>query len=179
MVLLCFTVDMVLLWDGHRAAQLWPHVLNMAPAAAGNEFGQIGDGTVLPRMTAVAIASDIVSVSAGRRIYELRNCRWFRETLNIVEETCGQMWDHVANIPEDDLCGGWWHTLAVTATGEIFAWGQNKQGPSRTHTKFSENWGQFVDVERWSHCQHLTWRIHRLRRRVEEHGSYICSEKTW
>jgi len=47
----------------------------MAPAAAGNEFGQIGDGTVLPRMTAVAIASDIVSVSAGRRIYELRNCR--------------------------------------------------------------------------------------------------------
>ena len=131
MVLLCFTVDMVLLWDGHRAAQLWPHVLNMAPAAAGNEFGQIGDGTVLPRMTAVAIASDIVSVSAGRRIYELRNCRWFRETLNIVEETCGQMWDHVANIPEHDLWG-WWHTLAVTATGEIFAWGQNKQGPSRT-----------------------------------------------
>ena len=154
MVLLCFTVDMVLLWDGHRAAQhrmcsTWPQ-----PLQATN----LGKSAMARCCREWRLWRLLVTLSASLQAGEFMSCeivvdfekRWI--SLKKLVAKCGQ---HP---------GRWSVRRLVAHVGGHSYWRDLCLGSKQTRTESDP-----VDVERWSRQQ--TWRIHRLRR-VEEHGTF-------
>ena len=111
-----------------------------ARAWGDNFYGQLGDGTDIPRLVPVEILStgflDVRAIAAGRdHSLDLHGdivntFKWGNHLDGLPGDPAPVQVTHVPNTaPIDaDVDGGYAHSLLLTTAGHVFAWGENDSG---------------------------------------------------
>jgi alpha-tubulin suppressor-like RCC1 family protein len=124
------------------AAQARPltrvHLAHVAAAWGDNQYGNLGDGTLTQRPTAVSVGSNESQVAAG-----------YNHSLTVISD--GSVWSWGANASGQlgtgstqpsaspqlvsgiggtvtQVAAGWYHSLALASDGTVWAWGDNQYG---------------------------------------------------
>ncbi|MBK8093331.1 MAG: hypothetical protein IPK32_15415 [Verrucomicrobiaceae bacterium] len=141
------TLILAAIWGGTLAAQ----AASTPFSWGGNSAGQLGDGTTTDSLTAVAV--DTSGVLSEKTIVALSSCASASHTLAVASDGTVYGWGYNYNGELGDgttanpyspvavsmtgalagktvvaVAAGYYHSLALTSDGLLFAWGKNSSG---------------------------------------------------